>query len=98
MIRIGSTIPISEQAVVADGVLIGSTSVISYWDGRNTERNVAQSGFEDALGIQEWHSLALKLKPPRKHIALDDAGIASDRVQKGKGRQTNACIAVGQDS
>ncbi len=63
VIGIGATIPIAEQTVLPDRVIVRARLAFLDCDRRDTERKAAHSWFEDALRCLQGHTFTVKDKP-----------------------------------
>jgi hypothetical protein len=64
VLRIGASVAVSNQPIVAELILIGSRFAFDDWDRRKTQRYVEQCGFEDTLRSDERDASAFEVKAP----------------------------------
>ena len=60
MVGVGSAIPVVQQAVIADGIVVGSRLAFLHRHRGDAQRQAADPRVEDPLRSLKWNSLTFK--------------------------------------
>jgi hypothetical protein len=66
-----AAVPIAEQSILSEGIVVRSLSTLAGGDGRNAERQAAKPWPEDALWAKQWNALAFEGETSSEDAARD---------------------------
>src|SRR5207237_4843931 len=78
MARVCSSIPVTQQTVLAERIVVGACLALNHWHRGDAQWDLAQqSWFEDALGAHERYALSFVGEPLLQHFPREDTLIRS---------------------
>jgi hypothetical protein len=92
---LGSPIPITEQSILAERIVVRSLLTLASGDGRDAEGQAAKSWLEDALRTQQWNALAFEGEARSEDLTSHQAGTKPTLlVEKCEGGKPHAQVGI----